>query len=202
MRCFRIETVAIVAMTLRPQRCGPSPCVAFSTSIASCFRRHWEVSLLWPLLPCFSSTLRSFRFLVGNFAYKNIVSPVNHLARFSNNCKFFLPLVRIAALLALRLSLNCLSVLLVFRISFNHSLLVLSALTSFIVVAGASSGRSGLVFSWVLTVTVSPLVFVVRQEMLAQTLLSFLRREHSFKFSDSFTDFGLIGSIVEQSPTE
>ena len=98
----------------------------------------------------------------------------------------------IPTLLALRLGLNCLALFFFIRISFNQSLLVLSALTSFIVVARAGCCSRGLILARVLTVTVSPLVIIVWQEMLAKTFLGLLRGEHRFKLSDCLTDFWLI----------
>merc|ERR1719242_2100297 len=60
VHCFRIETVAIVAINRQPRRCYPSQCVAFSTSIASCLYLRLGAIPPCPLLPCFSSTLRTF----------------------------------------------------------------------------------------------------------------------------------------------
>ena len=119
VHCFRIETVAIVAINRQPRRCYPSQCVAFSTSIASCLYLRLGAIPPCPLLPCFSSTLRTFhlRDQTGSLAYINQISPVNRMIGFSN--KENLPLMRIAALCTFRLSLNFLAIFLFYGVSFD-----------------------------------------------------------------------------------
>ena len=92
VRCFRIETVAIVAMTRQPHRCGPFPCVAFSTSIASCLYLRLGAIPPCPLLPCFSSTLHTFhlRDQTGSLAYIKQISPVNRMIGLSKQMKLTL----------------------------------------------------------------------------------------------------------------
>ena len=60
VRCFRIEIVAVIAISRQPHRCSSFPCFTFSTSIASCFLLHLGAVPLYLLLSCFSLILRAF----------------------------------------------------------------------------------------------------------------------------------------------
>ena len=69
----------------------------------------------------------------------------------------------------------------------------------FVVIAAGCSCRCLLV---IIEIWISSSLLILRQEVLWKTLFSLLRREHSFELSYSFSDFGLIWSVIEERTAE